>query len=373
MHVLALEPYYGGSHQAFLDGWRAHSRHTWTVMTLPAYKWKWRMRHAAMTFADQRRTAPPDRPRCDVAFCSDMLSLAEFRGLIPPAVGRLPTIAYFHENQLTYPVRHEDERDYHFVLTNLTTALAADAVWFNSAFHRDEWLDALPAFLRKMPDHQPLDAIERIRGKSHVQPPGIAAPPARGPRAPGPLRILWAARWEHDKNPDDFFRAIDRLAERSVDFRLSVIGEQFRDVPDVFATARERFVDRIDHWGYQRARADYEAALREADVIVSTANHEFFGISVVEAIAAGAYPILPRRLAYPEILDDGSSEVNAFFYDGTPTGLANALTHAADRVTSGALWPGDTDAAIRRVRRFYWERRGPELDDAIEQVGARDG
>ena len=53
MRILALEPYYGGSHRAFLDGWVAHSRHEWTVLELPAYKWKWRMRHAAITLADR--------------------------------------------------------------------------------------------------------------------------------------------------------------------------------------------------------------------------------------------------------------------------------------------------------------------------------
>ena len=46
----------------------------------------------------------------------------------------------------------------------------------------------------------------------------------------------------------------------------------------------------------------YLKILSEADIIVSTAIHEFFGISVVEAIAAGAYPLLPKRLAYPEVL-----------------------------------------------------------------------
>ena len=53
MRVLGLEAYYGGSHKAFLDRWCAVSRHEWTVLDLPPNKWKWRMRHAAVTFAEK--------------------------------------------------------------------------------------------------------------------------------------------------------------------------------------------------------------------------------------------------------------------------------------------------------------------------------
>ncbi|MHC4370623.1 MAG: tRNA-queuosine alpha-mannosyltransferase domain-containing protein [Planctomycetota bacterium] len=51
MKILALEPYYGGSHKAFIDGLSKASRHDWTLLKLPAHKWKWRMRHSAITFA----------------------------------------------------------------------------------------------------------------------------------------------------------------------------------------------------------------------------------------------------------------------------------------------------------------------------------
>ena len=246
---MALEPYYGGSHRAFLDGWRAHSRHEWTVLELPAYKWKWRMRHAAITMADRVAALVANGQDWNVLLCSDMLNLAEFLGLAPATVQRLPAVAYFHENQLTYPVRHEQERDYQFAFTNLTTALAATGVWFNSAFHREAFLDALPPFLSRMPDYQPIEAVERIRAKSEIQPPGMADSPRRGPRRPGPLRILWAARWEHDKNPEAFFEALEKLRQGGTAFRISVIGERFRDVPPVFDRARQAFGANIDRWG----------------------------------------------------------------------------------------------------------------------------
>ncbi|UCD28939.1 MAG: DUF3524 domain-containing protein, partial [Planctomycetota bacterium] len=333
MKLLALEPYYGGSHQAFIKGWSAHSKHEFTIISLPAYKWKWRMRHAAITMTDEVNKLVESGQKWDVLLCSDMLNLAEFRGLAPSAVQQLPGVVYFHENQLTYPVRHEDERDYHYVLTNITTALAADRVWFNSAYHRDSFLNALPDFLKKMPDHQPIDAIEKIHNKSSIQPPGIDEFPTRGPRRPGPMRILWAARWEHDKNPEMLFEALRILKSQNIDFRVSVIGERFREIPPVFEKAQQELRDHIDRWGYQESRQEYEAALSEADIIVSTANHEFFGISVAEAIAAGAYPLLPRRLAYPEILcSDDKSITDDFFYNGEANELAERLIGLNQRI-----------------------------------------
>ena len=371
MHVLALEPYFGGSHKAFLDGWQVASRHSWTVLGLPAYKWKWRMRHGALTFVEQLAASltNDDMQHYDVLFCSDMLDLAAFRGLAPAPIRNLPSVAYFHENQLTYPVRHESERDYHFGYTNMTTALAASAVWFNSAYNRDSFLDALPQFLSRMPDNQPDAAAAQIRAKSAIWPQGVQEFPPRGQRPPGPLHILWAARWEHDKNPDLFFDALRKLARTGLDFQISVIGEQFRESPPVFEQAQNEFADRIRRWGYQPTRRDYETALCEADVIVSTAEHEFFGISVVEAVAAGAMPVVPRRLAYPEVLSGiAPADAELFFYDGTAGELAARLKLLAQRTVAGDIWQGDARRGRQAVERFSWPKLAPRLDDALEQV-----
>jgi glycosyltransferase involved in cell wall biosynthesis len=251
----------------------------------------------------------------------------------------------------------------------MTTGLAATRVWFNSAFNRDSFLGELPAFLSRMPDHQPFEAVERIRAKSEVHPPGIRALPARGPREPGPLRILWAARWEHDKNPRLFFEGLRELKGRGLDFRVSVIGQQFRDAPEVFAWAKNHFRDHLDRWGYQQTRADYEAALLAADVIVSTADHEFFGLSVVEAIAAGALPVLPRRLAYPEILGDiDAADEKLFFYDGSARELTDRLIALAARLQAGNLWEGDPGRGRRAVERFVWPNLAPQLDEALARA-----
>jgi len=368
MNILALEPYYGGSHKAFIDGLSKVSKHTWTLLTLPAHKWKWRMRHSAITFASQAATLIKKSQSWELLFCSDMLNLAEFAALSPVEFCSLPKVIYFHENQLTYPVRVEDERDYQFAMTNLTSVLAADAVWFNSRFHMDSFLEALTKFLKSMPDHQPFEAIEKIRAKSSVYPPGIADFPCRPVRSPGPMRILWAARWEHDKNPEDFFEALGILKTENVPFRVSVIGQSFRDRPEVFEQAHCHFQEHIDLWGYQQSRDDYERALSQADVIVSTSNHEFFGIGVVEAIAAGVYPLVPNRLSYPEILGLGRIEgAEQFFYDGTVRDLANKLNQLTARIKNDTLWPV-TISPASLTDNLKWRNLANRCDEALEQI-----
>ena len=368
MKILALEPYYGGSHKAFIDGLSKASGHEWTVLTLPAHKWKWRMRHSAITFAGQVSNLSMNNRGWDMIFCSDMLNLAEFSSLVPAQIAKLPKVIYFHENQLTYPVRVENERDYQFAMTNLTSALAANAVWFNSQFHMDSFLNALIKFLKSMPDYQPLDAVDKIRAKSSVYPPGITDFPKRTKRKSGPLHILWAARWEHDKNPEDFFAALEILKNKNIRFEISVIGQSFRDKPEIFDKAKIQLRDNIVRWGYQQSRSEYENALLEADVVVSTANHEFFGIGVLEAVAAGAYPLLPKRLSYSEILNlDENESMEQFFYDGTVGDLAEKLDSLATRFQGGDIRPESiTPEAL--TERFKWKNLAHRYDMALEKV-----
>ena len=146
------------------------------------------MRHSAVTMTELVRQRSP--AEWDVLFCSDMLNLAEFAGLASDRIGSIPAVAYFHENQLTYPTQFPNERDLHLAFTNFTTALAADNVWFNSQFHLDDFLLHLRDWLRRMPDHRPLVEAEQIRAKARVFPPSISASSSRMPRPAGRLRIV---------------------------------------------------------------------------------------------------------------------------------------------------------------------------------------
>lgn len=358
MNILCIEPYFGGSHEHFINSWQKNSAHNFDIVTLPPNKWKWRMRHSATHFANIANNKLRQGQKYDCIFCSDMLNLAEFLGLADQGIAKLPKVVYFHENQLTYPQRFEKERDYQYVMTNFTTALAADKVIFNSNFHKNDFLNGLKRFFKKMPDFHPLKEIEMIEQKSSAVYPGIDPVEIKRAKA-GPLMILWAGRWEHDKNPEDFFKAINLLKDKGCKFKLNVIGEQFRDSPEIFKWAKKHFESEINRWGYQQSREQYHLAMAESDVVVSTAIHEFFGITMLEAMSAGAIPLLPDRLAYPEIIKG----YEKYLYDGTAEDLAERLIVLASEPELAR------DENVRNVAaKFGWKGQAKELDMVLERV-----
>ncbi len=304
LNIVVLEPYYGGSHRGFVDTLMRHSRHRFELLWLPARKWKWRMRGSAIWFA--RRLQDGSCGPVDLILANDMVNVADLRALMPEPLRRCPVLCYFHENQLTYPLSPNDQRDYQYGFTNLTSCLASDEVWFNSHSHREAFLAGVDELLRKMPDHVPPGIVQEIRRRSCVRWPLVESPPesVRCERAAhdGPVVILWSHRWEYDKNPELFFRAVFRLNDQGLDFRLVLLGESFREVPPIFADAWRRLEGKILHRGYAKDRGAYWRLLAQCDVVVSTSIQENFGISVAEAILTGCRPLLPDRLSYPELV-----------------------------------------------------------------------
>lgn len=305
MKILAVEPYYGGSHRAFLDELLQQLPYSFELLTLPAQRWKWRMRLAAPYCAELLCERDATGQGHDAIFCSSFLDAAAFRGLLPPRLAAEPLLVYFHENQFAYPVQAVDERDVHFGIINLTSALAADKLAFNSRYNLESMLAGAKELLAKMPDMKLAGWEEAIRAKAAILHPGldfsgidgcVPAPPDGGPPV-----VLWNHRWEHDKNPEFFFRTLFDLAEQGVAFRLMVLGQSFRSQPSVFKEARERLAPRITHFGHAPTKEEYWQLLRQADVVVSTARHEFYGMAVLEAVRAGCRPLVPDRLAYQEL------------------------------------------------------------------------
>ncbi len=319
--IIVIEPYYGGSHRAFLDGLTKNLPAEFNLHTLPARKWKWRMRMAAPFFAARVQSGELDLSKAHCLLCSPFLDVAAFRALLPAVHRNLPIYTYFHENQFAYPVQVKDERDIHFALTNFTTALASDYLAFNSNYNFMSFMQGCKKLLAKMPDMALADWQNAIRAKTTIlYPPldfgdiDLASSKMGDNHEPV---ILWNHRWEHDKNPELFFETLFDLQKAGVKFRLIVVGESFARQPEIFEQARITLAERLDQFGYVKSRRDYIDLLAKADIVVSTARHEFYGISVLEAVRAGCRPILPNRLSYPELFSpaDHRSHTAEFLYE----------------------------------------------------------
>lgn len=324
MKILIIEPFYGGSHKQFTDGLKFFSKHKIQLLCLKDKNWKWRMSSAALTLA--RRFNESDfQP--DLIFVSDMLDLADFQALTKKRTHNVPFVLYMHENQITYPFKVKQSHDFHYGLINFKSCLCANAVWFNSAFHKNIFLETLPKFLKMFPSPNEKSQIKQIASKSIVLPIGLdldffdLQKPKKIPFHNRAV-ILWNHRWEHDKNPEQFYTVIKKLKARGIEFKLIILGEKHQKYPVVFDTIETEFQKELLHFGYAETKEEYAKWLWQADILPVTSNHDFFGISVVEAIRCNVIPLLPKRLAYPEHLP--LAYENSFFYRNEK-GLTNKL------------------------------------------------
>ncbi|XP_061464850.1 glycosyltransferase-like domain-containing protein 1 isoform X2 [Rhineura floridana] len=395
MSILLIEAFYGGSHRQLVDLLQEEIEDC-VLFTLPAKKWHWRARTAALYFMQ----TVPANAGYRILFASSVLNLTELVALRPD-LGKLKKVLYFHENQLTYPVQKCQDRDFQYGYNQILSCLVADVVVFNSIYNMESFLTSIGKFMKLMPDHRPKHLETLIRPKCQVlyfpmkfpdvsrimpehklariekmhnatgygdgylpcQETNCGISISASDLAPGhseiqsqlhsllpqslhnqlptlgdldkltsskstpfcqgkdsqhitfnlcnvsdrldlqkkPLHIVWPHRWEHDKDPESFFKVLLEMKEMDLSFHVSVLGETFTDVPDIFSKAKKLLGSSVLHWGYLPSKDEYYQVLCMADVVISTAKHEFFGVAMIEAVYCGCYPLCPKALVYPEI------------------------------------------------------------------------
>lgn len=389
-----IEPFCGGSHKQLIDQ-LVQDIPNCSSFTLPGKKWHWRARTSAVYFS---QIIPRNNGDCKTLFASSVLNLAELIALRPD-LSTLHKVLYFHENQLVYPVRKQQERDFQYGYNQIISSLVADTLVFNSQYNKNSFLENIKTFLKLIPDHRPSNLAEELAPKCQVVHFPLSLPPisinpsdfcktmpgekidvldknlltdkenscltnnlttdsltsfstqkrsleddslsghavSKSSRLSNtdpenknsqekmdginentdkissvpssmlteseskPLHIVWPHRWEHDKDPETLFEVLLKLHEEGLEFSVSVIGQTFSDVPNVFAESRSQLLPHIKNWGFVESKTEYYDILKSSDVVVSTAKHEFYGVAMLEAVYFGCYPLCPNRLVYPEI------------------------------------------------------------------------
>jgi glycosyltransferase involved in cell wall biosynthesis len=366
VRFLFLEPFCGGSHRDFAEGLTAHSRYDIDLVTLPARFWKWRMRGAALYFLN----TVSDLTIYDGIITTGLMSVADFSALC--GVRCPPVLLYLHENQLTYPLAPGERMDMQFGFTDITSALCADRILFNSHFHFDRFFSELPEFIGRMPEFKPRWAIDAIRRKASVLYPGCrfdAVDHHLMPLPEGPPLVVWNHRWEFDKQPETFFAALDRVDQMGVDFRLAILGETCQVKPRVFLKAKSRFAPKLVQYGYVASKSDYNTWLRQGFVAVSTAIQENFGIAMVEAMRHGCLPLLPYRLSYPEILPQEFHRSFIYRDDDDLVKKLAAMLRRPERFIHHR--PVLADMMARHAWASVIERYDDELDSLVARSGRR--
>jgi glycosyltransferase involved in cell wall biosynthesis len=415
LNVWLLNPYHAGSHAAWAEGYAGHSSHTVQILSMDGHFWKWRMQGAALELAAQARARLAAGQPPDLLLATSMVNLPAFLALLraePGFKSDIPVVLYMHENQLTYPPPPGSKRDLTYGMMQHLSMLAANRICFNSAYHLASWFGELPRLLKHFPDYTHLETITATRARAQVLPvgcdlcrldryrPGSVDGPEQDVEAParsasnpvaGPL-ILWNQRWEYDKDPGTMLRALYSLSGEGVNFRVALAGENFRVLPTEFAEAKARLGPRLVHYGYVPDLASYAQLLWNADIVLSTAIHEFFGVSIIEALYCGCFPVLPRRLSYPELIPESLHDLCLYEdFDGLLVRLRAAIDRAPGILAPGGasqmappwshpslpdeqhlmeLTPGRwTDKRLREAAAsFDWQTQAPACDALLTRV-----
>tara|TARA_B100000927_G_scaffold279968_1_gene264003 strand:- start:857 stop:1171 length:315 start_codon:yes stop_codon:yes gene_type:complete len=96
------------------------------------------------------------------------------------------------------------------------------------------------------------------------------------------------------------------------------------------------------------------------DIIPVTSNHDFFGISVMEAVFCNVWPILPDRLSYRELFKETGYIENIYNDDNQLITKIEAAIKNIHQVRNQSL--------KKVAQKYDWKRLARNYDDEFEKI-----
>lgn len=364
--IALLEPWYQGSHRAWADALVEASTHHIELIAHPVGPWRRVLRDGPMWFSARLEEAARELGPPAVILASSPIDLASVVGLSRATTSGAHILLFQHESQMLYPPGPKGGIAVGPGIVDWHTFVAADRIFVASRYHHREINERLAGFVSEHTDPSQVPEVREVLESLAVLPVGIdyAALAADRPSAQTPdqpCRIVWNHRWDHDKAPHRFVHALSVLHGEGAMFELVLLGDSSGSGSDIRALAEERLADHIVHSG-AATRSDYVKLLQSGDVVVSTSDHDFFGVAAAEAIAAGCRPLLPDRLGYPELVPKSQAE-HFLYRDDEFIDRLRRLTECSRRRLHAYR-----EGLLTHISQFSWEHLIQQYDTILAEA-----
>lgn len=330
--ILIVDAFFTGSHRHWGEQLKAQLPYEVELLTLSGKNWKWRMQGGAIELA-QKFKKLDKKPSLIIA--TDMVNLPLFYAYSGITIEEIPCLLYFHENQFAYPISEQDTdkqagRENHYAFINLSSAFFATKTVFNSNFNKTSFLKGAEKLISALPNNN----FKTNNINNTVIYPGVKTLTQPNKTSLTPV-ILWNHRWEHDKNPELFLEGLRNLKSKKIDFKLIVLGKgtEKENVKTIF---NREFKTELIHCGFVEQKEKYWELIAQANLLPVTSKHDFFGLSVAEAMQLGAFALLPNHQAYPEHLENNNESGTLYEF---PTRFISTLEEACSSIKQGKMNP----------------------------------